>query len=63
MKVRITVNTGNYESLQLESDDLPIEEAYLQLKNELADWADNIPRCSWWITQINKILLRRGAPK
>lgn len=56
MKVGITVNTGNFESIRFDSDDLLAEEAYLQLKERLEEWVRSIPRCSWWITEINKIL-------
>ena len=56
MKIGITVNTGNFESIRFDSDDLPVEEAYIQLKDQLGEWVRSIPRCSWWITEINKIL-------
>ena len=65
MKVGITVNAGNYESLRFDSDDLPaenIEDGYIQIKKELEEWAGAIPRCAWWISKINQILANRGAP-
>ncbi len=62
MIVRITVNTGNYESISIESDNIEMVQAYIQVRKELEQWAGNISRCAWWIAKINQILANRGAP-
>ena len=58
---KVNLPQGTYETMTFMSDDLPIEEAYKQVLEELEEWSGEVPRCNWWITKIKELLFRRNA--
>jgi len=58
----IKVNTGNFETIGFQVDEgLTGVGKYRQLLDDLEEWKEAIPRCQWWITNIKKLLAKRGA--
>lgn len=57
MRLGITINLGNYESLRIETGEHEThQEAIFELKRILEDWNNIVDRTEFWIFKLNKLL-------
>ena len=57
MKIGITINLGNYESLRVESSEHDnLIDAVFELKDVLENWKYIVDRTEFWIRRMNMLL-------
>jgi len=57
MKIGITINLGNYESLRIESGEHNnLKDVILELKDILENWKYIVDRTEFWIRRMNLLL-------
>jgi len=57
MKIGITINLGNYESLRVESSEHDnLIDAIFELKDVLENWKYIVDRTEFWIRRMNMLL-------
>lgn len=63
-EIKVNLPQGTYETIVFASDDGLSEIGKIkQLIDDMKDWNNEIPRCTWWITQLTKLLTKKVNAK